>query len=136
MNLLHDRRRLSRSLAVRREQARPSANSSGVEVSRLVASRVRLREARMVGMVTTFVDSWINQAPACMTKRRNVSALRFAPFPHHRPPHAMRLVIFGQAAFGADSYARLKEDGHSIAAVFVPPDGPRGEESTTAPTAT
>ena len=40
-------RRLSRSLTVRRTQARPSANSSSVDVSRLVASHVRLREARM-----------------------------------------------------------------------------------------
>ena len=40
----------------------------------------------------------------------------------------MRLVIFGQAPFGADSYTRLRDDGHEIAAVFAPPDGSRGED--------
>ena len=35
---------------MRRAQARPSATSSGVDVSRLVASRVRLREARIGAM--------------------------------------------------------------------------------------
>ena len=47
LNRLQLRRRLSRSLAVRRAHAIPIANSSGVAVSMLVASRVRLREARM-----------------------------------------------------------------------------------------
>ena len=47
LNRLQLRRRLSRSRAVRRAQARPSANSSGVAVRTLVASRIWLREARM-----------------------------------------------------------------------------------------
>ena len=47
LNSLQLRRRLSRSLAVRRAQTMERAASSGVEVRRLVASRVRLREARM-----------------------------------------------------------------------------------------
>ena len=41
---------------------------------------------------------------------------------------AMRLVVFGQAPFGAATYERLRDDGHEIAAVFAPPDGPRGED--------
>lgn len=40
----------------------------------------------------------------------------------------MRLVVFGQAPFGAESYKRLRDDGHEIAAVFTPPDGARGED--------
>jgi methionyl-tRNA formyltransferase len=34
----------------------------------------------------------------------------------------MRIVIFGQAAFGKDVLVRLREAGHEIVAVYVPPD--------------
>ena len=49
LNLLQVSLRLSRSLAVMRKQAMARAASSGVAVRRLVASRIRLREARMAG---------------------------------------------------------------------------------------
>ena len=38
---------------------------------------------------------------------------------------ALRIALFGQAPFGRDSLARLQEDGHEIAGVYVPPDGRR-----------
>ena len=56
LNRLQLRRRLRRSLAVSTAQAMPSANSFGVDVSRLVASRVRLREARIVGGIRRRCD--------------------------------------------------------------------------------
>ena len=52
-----DDRRLSRSLAVGRKQAIARAASSGVAVRRLVRSRVRLREARMVRRQLPETDS-------------------------------------------------------------------------------
>ena len=47
LNRLQTRRALSMFLVARGAQARPSTNLSGVGVRRLVASHVRLREARM-----------------------------------------------------------------------------------------
>jgi methionyl-tRNA formyltransferase len=48
---------------------------------------------------------------------------------------ALRIAIFGQAAFGRDCLERLLEEGHEIAGVFIPPDegrpdplGARAEE--------
>ena len=76
LNRLQLRRRLSRSLAVRRAHAIPIANSSGVAVRMLVASRVRLREARMamlpwlpeldidIGPEIYKLSSWLSAAAA------------------------------------------------------------------------
>jgi methionyl-tRNA formyltransferase len=38
---------------------------------------------------------------------------------------ALRIAIFGQAAFGRDCLEQLLEEGHEVAGVFVPPDGGR-----------
>ena len=51
-NLRQVRARQSRSLAVSSQQAMARATSSGVDVSRLVAARVRLRLARMAAKGT------------------------------------------------------------------------------------
>ena len=48
LNRLQLRRRLSRSLALSKKRAMARAASSGVEVRKLVASRVLLREARIM----------------------------------------------------------------------------------------
>src|SRR5262245_5198615 len=36
---------------------------------------------------------------------------------------ALRIALFGQAAFGKDCLERLRADGHAIAGVLAPPDG-------------
>ena len=38
---------------------------------------------------------------------------------------ALRIALFGQAAFGRDVLARLQERGHEIVAVYAPPDAGR-----------
>jgi methionyl-tRNA formyltransferase len=38
---------------------------------------------------------------------------------------ALRIALFGQAAFGKDVLERLLEAGHEIAAIYAPPDGRR-----------
>jgi methionyl-tRNA formyltransferase len=38
---------------------------------------------------------------------------------------ALRIALFGQAAFGRDVLVRLLADGHAIAAVYTPPDAGR-----------
>jgi methionyl-tRNA formyltransferase len=38
---------------------------------------------------------------------------------------ALRIALFGQAAFGRDVLVRLAADGHAIAAVYTPPDAGR-----------
>ncbi|MBW1916593.1 MAG: methionyl-tRNA formyltransferase [Deltaproteobacteria bacterium] len=39
----------------------------------------------------------------------------------------MRIVLIGQAAFGADVFNKLKERGQDIVGVFCPPDPPKGK---------
>ena len=39
----------------------------------------------------------------------------------------MRIAIIGQAAFGAATYERLRNDGHEIVAVFTPPEKGRAD---------
>jgi methionyl-tRNA formyltransferase len=38
---------------------------------------------------------------------------------------SLRIVLFGQAAFGRDVLLRLQQQGHEIVAVYAPPDGGR-----------
>jgi methionyl-tRNA formyltransferase len=38
---------------------------------------------------------------------------------------ALRIALFGQAAFGKDCFERVLADGHEVVGVFVPPEGAR-----------